>query len=103
MPRFTPFVLAFAVFFASQQAGADTLLIERQERANEVARPTKGMLMAQVERDFGAPISKSDPVGEPPITRWTYDAYSVYFEHSHVITSVLNKASAREQGPKAAQ
>lgn len=103
MPRFSRFVPVLAGLLAAGSVHADTLLIERQERAAEVARPTKGMLMAQVERDFGAPTSKSDPVGEPPITRWTYANFSVYFEHSHVITTVLNKASQREQGPKPAQ
>ncbi|MBK8283547.1 MAG: hypothetical protein IPK97_00965 [Ahniella sp.] len=103
MPRFSRFVPALAVLLSAGSVHADTLLIERQERAAEVARPTKGMQMTQVEREFGAPVSKGEPVGDPPITRWTYASFSVYFEHSHVITSVLNKASQREQGPKPAQ
>jgi len=103
MPRFSPFVLTLVLLAGGFSAGADTLLIERQEQAAKVALPTKGMLMAQVERDFGAPTSKADPVGTPPITRWTYASYSVYFEHDHVITAVLNKSSAREQGPKQTQ
>lgn len=111
MPRFLPHVLSSApaflllagLFVPANPALADTLLIERQERAAEVARPAKGMLMAQVERDFGAPEGKSEPVGSPPITKWTYPGYTVYFEHDHVITTVLNKASVREQGPKPAQ
>lgn len=111
MPRFPSPVLgpvSAALLLAglgmpASPVSADTLLIERQERAAEVARPSKGMLMAQVERDFGAPTAKSEPVGTPPITKWTYPGYTVYFEHDHVITTVLNKASVREQGPKPAQ
>jgi hypothetical protein len=28
------------------------------------------------------------PVGQPPITRWDYREFSVYFEYDHVINSV---------------
>ena len=40
--------------------------------------PGKGMCMDQVEERF------------PPITRWIYDKYTVYFENRCVIHSVLN-------------
>lgn len=29
-------------------------------------------------------------VGQPPITRWDYRSFSVYFEYDHVINSVLH-------------
>ncbi|MEE2732743.1 MAG: hypothetical protein VYA55_18130 [Pseudomonadota bacterium] len=57
--------------------------------ANE-ARPKSGMSMDQVNNRFGAPGQKIASVGEPPITRWVYDHYTVYFEHDHVIHSVLH-------------
>lgn len=103
MPRFSSFVLGFALIPVLSPALADTLLIERQERAQTVMHPAKGMLKSQVEQQFGPPISKSEPVGQPPISKWDYGSFTVYFEHDHVITSVLNKSSAREQGPKPAQ
>jgi hypothetical protein len=53
-------------------------------------RPAKGMSMAQVEARFGAPDTRMAPVGEPPITRWVYDQYTVYFEHQYVIHSVVH-------------
>jgi hypothetical protein len=40
---------------------------------------------------FGKPNEMLAPVGDPPITRWVYDRYTVYFEYSYVIHSVLNK------------
>ena len=47
--------------------------------------------MEQVESKFGAPKKKMDAVGEPPITRWGYEGYTVYFEHDRVITTVLHR------------
>ena len=32
------------------------------------------------------------PSGKPPITRWDYDGFSVYFEHQHVIHAVATAA-----------
>ncbi len=54
-----------------------------------VLRPTQGMSMADVEQKFGMPEQKFAAVGEPPITRWQYADFLVYFEHSHVIHSVV--------------
>ena len=79
--------LACALSVAAVQA--DTLLIERSKRAEAAALPRRGSLMSQV--------------GEPPITRWIYPAFSVYFEHDHVVHAVLNKSSPNEQGPKPVQ
>lgn len=60
------------------------------EYVNE-ARPKSGMSMDQVSNQFGAPGQKYAAVGEPPITRWVYDHYTVYFEYDHVIHSVLHR------------
>ena len=86
-----------------QFAQADTLLIERSARAEAAALPTRGSLKSTVEAQYGAPDEKRDPVGQPPITRWVYPAFSVYFEYDHVITSVLTKSAKNELGPKPAQ
>jgi hypothetical protein len=56
-----------------------------------MAMPVKGMPMDQVRQMYGEPNEIRGPVGDPPITRWVYDRYTVYFEHSHVIHSVLNR------------
>lgn len=47
--------------------------------------PSRGMTMAQVEQYFGAPQQKLDPVGHPPISRWVYEGFIVYFEGQYVI------------------
>lgn len=84
----------------------DVLLIERVERTRANAElPRRGMLMAQVESRFGAPSQKLAPVGggdprTPPITRWVYPDFTVYFENSHVVNAVVNRASNYERGPR---
>ena len=82
----------------------DTLLIERvrEEPGN---LPSRGMSMAQVEAKFGAPSDRLDPRGGqkrqwPTIIRWTYPAFTVYFERSKVIDVVMTKADPNEIGPK---
>jgi hypothetical protein len=73
-----------------RQTTGDILLIEKVMERMVRDLPGNGLTMAEVEQRFGAPVSRSAAVGEPPITRWTYGDYSVYFEHSLVIESVLH-------------
>lgn len=54
-----------------------------------VKRPATGATKAQVEEAFGEPVAKKDPRGTPPISSWEYEEFVVYFEHDHVIHSVL--------------
>jgi hypothetical protein len=44
--------------------------------------------MTEVEKHFGAPAEKHPTVGQPPITRWDYAGFSVFFEHDRVIHAV---------------
>ena len=51
--------------------------------------------MANVEHIYGAPLQKLAPVPakgtphHPPITRWVYPTFVVYFEYNHVVHSVI--------------
>ena len=47
------------------------------------------MDMANVEHIFGTPLQKEEPVGKPPITRWVYTDYVVYFEYNKVLHTVM--------------
>ena len=58
----------------------------------DIQIPKAGMTMKQVEKAFGAPVKKVDPVGKPPITRWIYDQFTVYFENKYVIHAVVPRA-----------
>ncbi|MGE0115191.1 MAG: hypothetical protein AB7T07_09960 [Steroidobacteraceae bacterium] len=53
------------------------------------AVPARGVNMNKVEAQFGAPTQRSAAIGKPPITRWDYPGFSVYFEYQHVIHSVI--------------
>ncbi|HTF84045.1 MAG TPA: hypothetical protein VL987_05635 [Cellvibrio sp.] len=75
-------------------AFAETVRVPVGQQA-DIAKPRAGATKAAVEAQFGEPISKQGPVGEPPISSWEYADFVVYFEHDHVIHSV---AKHRPQG-----
>lgn len=52
--------------------------------------PSKGMTQDQVRNNFGEPSKTKAAVGQPPISRWDYENYSVYFEDKYVIHSFLH-------------
>jgi hypothetical protein len=72
-------------------AGAETLVVNDQLTVREAPgeHPTRGMRMSTVESRFGAPQNRHAAVGEPPITRWDYPGYAVFFEHDRVIHTVI--------------
>jgi hypothetical protein len=77
----------------SAVARADTLLIDglAVDEQSASSRPKAGMSMSTVEAQYGAPSERHGAVGEPPITRWDYPGFSVYFEHQTVIHSVARR------------
>lgn len=56
---------------------------------SDIATPSRGMTMDEVANRFGAPSAKVPAVGKPPISRWEYAGFVVYFEGDHVIHSVV--------------
>lgn len=59
--------------------------------------PEQGQRMAVVQQRFGPPSERHPPVGgdrpeHPPITRWDYPEFSVFFEHDRVIDTVVRQA-----------
>ena len=87
--------VAFLIFTFAQPALADVLLIDaiNQGPINSeegLPRPTRGMTMNQVKQRYGNPDVEHPWVGHPPITRWDYSNYSVFFEHQYVLTSVVH-------------
>jgi len=61
-------------------------------------QPARGALMKTVEKQFGPPTTKHPTVGKPPITRWDYAGFSVFFEGDRVIDSVVTGAPAADRG-----
>lgn len=50
--------------------------------------PTRGMTQDAIRAKFGAPSRQVAPVGSPPISRWVYDDFTVYFEGKYSIHAV---------------
>jgi hypothetical protein len=71
---------------------AETIAVDDQlaVRNSDVNCPGRGMTMKTVEEQFGAPQERHAAVGAPPISRWDYPTFSVFFEHEYVIHSVVN-------------
>lgn len=86
-------LIAAILAAAAPAALADVLLIDGVEMAAQSApqRPARGMSMTRVEASFGTPSQKIGAVGEPPISRWDYSAFVVYFEHDKVIHTVVRR------------
>ena len=77
-------------------AVAETLVVndQLQLRESQLDRPKRGLTMDQVETQFGAPATRHPTVGgsspqQPPITRWDYSGFSVFFERDRVVHSVV--------------
>lgn len=84
-------VLVLAAALLSGFAAAETIAVDNgiAVKPSDVATPTRGMTMDQVATKFGAPVTKVPAVGKPPISRWEYPGFVVYFEANHVIHSVV--------------
>ncbi|MBP7997575.1 MAG: phosphodiesterase [Thiopseudomonas sp.] len=68
---------------------ADVLRIPiSQQGSASIKMPTHGDKQAQVIQQFGEPSKRHASVGQPPISRWDYPGFSVYFEQSTVVNSV---------------
>ena len=72
-------------------ANAETLNMNGATAGSNDGRPTRGMTQASVESKYGSPKSVNAPVGEPPITRWEYSDFVVFFEYDKVIHAVVKR------------
>ena len=90
---FTAFLL-----LAAGLAQADVLIIEEVRQVERMDLPDNGQTMQAIESRYGEPDQRHAAVGEPPITRWDYEDYSVYFEYDRVLFSVLHRGKVIERG-----
>lgn len=90
-------LLALAVLAQPQPLSADVLLIEEVRQAERMNLPGNGIDKNDVQSRFGEPVKKHTAVGDPPITRWDYDRWSVYFEYDLVLYTVLHQGQAVEK------
>jgi hypothetical protein len=91
--RCTSWLVSIAAALAlSGSALADELKVPAAGASGNT--PASGMSMESVEAKFGAPSRRVPAVGggstaQPPITRWEYPGFVVYFENNHVIHTVV--------------
>lgn len=97
------YIITLILSFGFCQASlADTLIIDRISQEKDIHLPQRGMSMEQVSAEFGEPEIKHASVGSPPIIKWDYSNFTVYFETNKVITAVVNKTNDLEKGPRPA-
>ena len=85
-------VTAAAALALSGSALADELKVPASPGGANM--PSSGMSMDSVEAKYGAPARRVPAVGgasaqQPPITRWEYPGFVVYFENNRVIHTVV--------------
>lgn len=85
-------LLALLIGCAVTVASAETVVVNGRLAVapSTLARPHLGQTMRQVEARFGKPQRRYPAVGKPPITRWDYPDYSVYFEFNRVVHAVVH-------------
>ena len=93
----TRIVLAIMLAFTIQPIAADVLLIDEVRQSERMQLPGNGESKADVSTKFGSPAKKAAAVGDPPISRWDYAEYSVYFEHDLVLFTVLHSGAVIEK------
>ncbi len=85
-----PLSLSLVLLFSSV-AIADTLHIPVGEQgASSLSVPHRGESKGRVLERFGLADKEYPSVGQPPITRWDYRLFTVYFENDRVINSVIH-------------
>lgn len=84
-------ILSLALGLMAGAAVAETMVVDDQlvVKASDIAHPAPGMKMDIVAKKFGEPQERHAAVGAPPISRWDYPGYSVFFEKDRVIHTVM--------------
>lgn len=93
--------LCFGLACATSVAHADTLVIPvgQQQAGQAEPMPIRGVSSTAVIERFGQPTQRHAPVGEPPIRRWDYPQFSVYFEQDNVVHSVRRHQARNSTRP----
>lgn len=65
--------------------------------------PSRGLSRQEVSAQYGEPLSRTGPTGNPPIETWHYDFFSVYFESNTVIHSVIKHVRSDQGQEQSAQ
>ena len=83
--------LSVSVLGGAYAQNLDMSAADATSTFEQPGKPTRGMTQDNVQASFGAPQSTVAAVGEPPITRWEYAEFVVFFEYDRVIHSVTKR------------
>ena len=72
-----------------QSLSAETLVVNGIDVSG--SREVRGLSMQSVRAKWGEPRAKRGAIGDPPISRWDYPNYGVYFEYDHVVHAVQKR------------
>ena len=78
-------LIGFSLASVATHADIVTIPIGTQHQAHW---PQRGDREQSVLRRHGQPLQQHEAIGSPPITRWDYGDFAVYFEQRAVIHSV---------------
>jgi hypothetical protein len=87
--------LLAGVLFASLSLSAATTPVPvgvGEQGKQQLNTPRSGQTMDKVKEIFGEPQKQAPAVGDPPITRWIYQDFTVYFEYDRVIHAVKHRS-----------
>ena len=94
MSKFRAISIAVIACGLAGFASAESLQMggtENASRFEHEGKPSRGMTQARVEADYGQPSSRDAAVGDPPISRWEYADFVVFFEYDRVIHAVTKR------------
>ena len=92
MSKFRALTLTALLAAGAAFAQGDTLDMGGASGSFESAgKPSRGMTEAQVREAFGSPQNTVAAVGDPPISRWEYTDFVVFFEYDRVIHAVTRR------------
>lgn len=91
MYRFPMMFAALVLSLIALPGQAEVLLMDTVKQEASANVPSSGLTMDAVRGRYGEPREIVPAVGEPPITRWIYDGFTVYFENNRVIHAVVHR------------
>ncbi|MBU2711563.1 hypothetical protein [Zooshikella harenae] len=84
-------VITSLTLFLSLSCWGETVNIADQKQQTQVGDlPRHGLSEQQVRSQYGEPKA-TQSVGQPVITRWDYDSFTVYFDRRQVLHSVVHR------------
>ena len=96
-----PLLLFLLIFSLNMSARAEDIKIPvGQQGSADLRMPSRGDAKIDVLDRFGLADEEHAAVGEPPITRWDYREFSVYFEGNRVINSVTHHRRSTSLQPE---